>query len=234
MSIIYEKMLSGMKESIKKTWVGKAIAKIKSRWRTENAFEHSEKYWIDRYVKGGNSGAGSYDRLAVFKATVINTFVKENNIQTVIEFGCGDGNQLRYFNFPSYTGYDVSPQALELCSKLFQNDSSKHFILMKAYDRQTADLSMSLDVIYHLIEDEVYSQYMTTLFQASHRFVVIYSSDKEEKPVVTSHVRQRQFSSWIRQNQPDFALIKHIPNQYPYDGNALDTSISDFYIFERK
>ncbi|HSZ71113.1 MAG TPA: methyltransferase domain-containing protein [Cytophagaceae bacterium] len=223
-----------MKELIKRTWLGKGIVKIRNKWKAEKTFEHSEKYWIDRYDKGGNSGAGSYHRLAVFKAAVINAWVKENNIQTVIEFGCGDGNQLRYFHFPSYIGYDVSTQALKLCSKLFQQDVSKHFALMKEYDQRSVDMSMSLDVIYHLIEDDVYHQYMSALFQASHQFVVIYSSDKEEKPTNVSHVRQRQFSAWVKEYRPDFALVKHIPNQYPYDGNAVDTSISDFYIFQKK
>jgi SAM-dependent methyltransferase len=82
-------------------------------------FTNSVDYWIKRYKTGGNSGAGSYNRLAEFKAEVVNSFVKNNNVQTVIEFGCGDGNQLKYLDIPHYLGYDVSPDAVEYCKKVF-------------------------------------------------------------------------------------------------------------------
>ena len=32
----------------------------------------SKDYWEKRYSKGGNSGAGSYNNLALFKASIIN------------------------------------------------------------------------------------------------------------------------------------------------------------------
>lgn len=35
---------------------------------TENRFSGSASYWENRYVRGGNSGAGSYNRLSEFKA----------------------------------------------------------------------------------------------------------------------------------------------------------------------
>ncbi len=56
-------------------------------------FPGSQDYWVKRYAKGGNSGPGSYSELAKFKASVLNAFVREHGIQSVIEFGCGDGNQ---------------------------------------------------------------------------------------------------------------------------------------------
>ena len=47
-----------------------------------DAWTNSSDYWERRYSKGGNSGIGSYGRLAEFKAEVLNRFVKENNINT--------------------------------------------------------------------------------------------------------------------------------------------------------
>ena len=68
----------------------------------------SKKYWQERYVKGGNSGAGSYGEFASYKANVINNFVRDNNVETVLELGCGDGNQLALFDIPVYVGQDIS------------------------------------------------------------------------------------------------------------------------------
>ena len=39
------------------------------------SFAGSAAYWEERYRRGGNSGAGSYGKLAEFKAEVINDFV---------------------------------------------------------------------------------------------------------------------------------------------------------------
>jgi hypothetical protein len=65
-------------------------------------FPGSGKYWDNRYKKCGNSGAGSYGKLAEFKADILNKFISKNNIQSVIEFGCGDGNQLLLANYQCY------------------------------------------------------------------------------------------------------------------------------------
>ena len=44
------------------------------------AFNSSE-FREDRYKNGGNSGQGSYNALAKFKASVINDFIENNKIQ---------------------------------------------------------------------------------------------------------------------------------------------------------
>ena len=90
-------------------------------------------YWETRYASGKNSGSGSYGRLAVFKAEIINDFCKKHNINTVIEWGCGDGNQLSLMNYPLYTGLDVSCTVIELCREHYANDKSKKFITRGDY-----------------------------------------------------------------------------------------------------
>ncbi len=69
----------------------------------------SKAYWSGHYSAGRRSGGGSYGKLAAFEAEVLNGFVRENAIGSVIEFGCGDGNQLGLSNYPAYLGsYQVS------------------------------------------------------------------------------------------------------------------------------
>src|SRR5690606_31220817 len=84
------------------------------------------EYWDDRYKAGGNSGAGSYGRLAEFKAHVINLFFEQKGIFEVIEFGCGDGNQLSLFAAVDYLGIDVSPTAVSKCKARFSSDVKKN------------------------------------------------------------------------------------------------------------
>lgn len=199
-------------------------------------FKNTAQYWEDRYQIGGNSGSGSYNNLAEFKGEIINAFVSENCINTIIEFGCGDGNQLKYFSFNSYIGFDISSSAIKLCSNIYKDDKSKQFISLANYKPVKADLTLSLDVIYHLVEDDIFHDYMSKLFDASNRYVIIYSSnsDLHENNGVGAHVHHRQFTAWINRERKNFKLIKHIPNKYPYDGNGDKTSFADFYIFEKK
>jgi hypothetical protein len=62
-----------------------------------------------------------------------------------------------------------------------------------------ADLALSLDVVFHLVEDEVFDSYMHALFNAADRFVVIYARDQEIRDA-GRHVRWREFTPWIEKN----------------------------------
>ena len=95
---------------------------------------YTARYWEQRYKQGGNSGTGSFGKLAEFKAEIVNSFINKYGIVSVIEYGCGDGNQLKLANYPKYIGFEVSPTAISLCQKIFQNDGTKSFKLMSKYN----------------------------------------------------------------------------------------------------
>jgi len=196
-------------------------------------FTNSAEYWESRYRSGGNSGAGSCNRLAHFKADFLNRFVARHGIESVIEFGSGDGTQLELASYPSYIGVDVSQAIIEISRQKFAHDPSMNFIHTSEYQDTQADMALSLDVIYHLIEDDVFDAYMHRLFNAGREWVVIYSSN-EDKPWPDPHVRHRNFTKWVEANRVDFSLVEHVPNAFPYDkNNPGDTSFSDFYVYRR-
>ena len=84
-------------------------------------FSGSQDYWRQRYRRGGDSGTGSGGASAHHKSAVLNDFVHQHAIRSVIEFGCGDGRQLLLADYPEYVGYDISPEAVARCQKLFRN-----------------------------------------------------------------------------------------------------------------
>jgi SAM-dependent methyltransferase len=194
----------------------------------------SAEYWEERYAKGGNSGAGSYNNLAQFKAEILNDFVKTHSVQSVIEFGCGDGNQLSLAQYPKYLGFDVSETAINICKDKFSNDKIKEFRLISSFNEEKAELVLSLDVIYHLIEDSIFENYMKNLFEASTKYVIIYASNKTSSQWA-QHVKHRRFTDWIDKNKPNWSLLRFIPNKYPAldNGENPTTSFADFYIFEK-
>lgn len=197
-------------------------------------FEGSAKYWDDRYAQGGFSGAGSVGKFAAFKADVLNGFVRRHGVRSVIEFGCGDGQQLSLAEYPRYLGFDVSSEAVRLCRTRFDGDDSKTFRAVADYSGDKAELALSLDVIYHLVEDEVFENYMRLLFDASERWVIVYASNHDGTDrAEAAHVRHRQFTRWVEANRPEWVLRETIPNRYPYTGDYRLGSFSDFFIFER-
>lgn len=217
--------------------LGPLLKKLKRSVSSKRVdFVDSADYWENRYKSGGNSGSGSYNELAEFKAEVLNAFVAENGVRSVMEFGCGDGNQLTLAEYPQYTGFDVSSTAVELCRSKFGQDPTKTFALLSEYAGEQADLTMSLDVIYHLVEDEVFNQHMQSLFSASRRFVAIYASNEENPSQIpkSGHVKHRKFSDWVDQNATGFKLVKKVENRFPGWEDTGKGSFADFYFYGRE
>ncbi len=203
-------------------------------------FPGSARYWEKRYASGNNSGNGSYGRLAKHKAEIINSFVKNNKIKSIIEFGCGDGNQLSLAKYPKYIGLDVSITAIGMCINKFKENKKYSFYLYngKALADNAGvfkgDLSLSLDVIFHLIEDSVFERYMHDLFNSSNKFVIIYSSNTNDNFSTKGvHVKHRLFSEWVDKNVSGWKIYKTITNKFPLKNDDRYGSFSDFYIYKK-
>ncbi len=209
---------------------GRLLYEYVREFRNEN-FD-SVQYWENRYKNGGNSGNGSYGDLAEFKAKVLNDFICNNHIDRVIEWGFGDGNQLGLLKIPSYTGYDVSQTACDMCQKLYSQDKNKEF---RYYDGskmsdfgEKYDMAISLDVLYHLTEDDKFDNYLYNLFCSSEKYVCIYSSDYREWQEV-EHVKRRQFTEYVKERYPQWKMIRYVENPYLYY-----KSNSNFYFYEKQ
>jgi len=194
-------------------------------------FKDSASYWADRYRRDGNSGEGSYGELAEFKAEILNHFVSQHGIKSVIEFGCGDGNQLSLAKYPEYTGVDITKEAVLRCRQAFAGDARKKFLHSSEYSEERADLALSLDVIFHLVEDNVFSQYLHQLFSAATKYVIVYSSNTDALVSEYPHVRHREFTEWVEHNAPNWRLAEMIPNRYPIGLRSRETSFAHFFIF---
>jgi len=181
--------------------------KFFGKWLPLLRFKGSNDYWTSRYKLGGDSGRGSEGRAAEYKAQVLNRFVADHAIHSVIEFGCGDGRQLTIAAYPKYTGIDISTDAIARCRQAFASHSEMNFMLAEEYDGTTADLSMSLDVIYHLIEDDIYDAYLDHLFTAGKRYVAIYSTTGDAKAQTLKHVRHRTVDKDIEVRFPKFVRM---------------------------
>lgn len=192
----------------------------------------SASYWETRYRAGGTSGAGSTGHLAAWKAAVLNGFFAANQVESLVDIGCGDASQLALLRPPqAYIGVDVSPTALARCAAVHPG---RRFMTPDALRGEPpADMTICLDVLYHLIEDAVFDATLSLLFAHATRFVAIYASNTDAA-WPAAHVRHRCFTNRVIQTQPAWRLLAHLPNPFPFDPKRPDdTSFADFFIYGR-
>lgn len=191
----------------------------------------STQYWENRYASGGNSGSGSQGLNAIWKAKTINSFVAAHHVRDVIEYGCGDGRQLQLAEYPDYTGLDVSATAISACTNLFHDDPTKTFHVLPLPWSVAADLVLSLDVIYHLPEDDVYEQHMHDVFGSALRWVILYTTDSiniDPDFVPADHVRHRPVSSYVETEFVNWHNTVTLRNPNPELGGC------DFMVYWRQ
>jgi SAM-dependent methyltransferase len=167
------------------------------------------EYWENRYQSGGNSGPGSYNERAELKANALNAFIKSNGIEYVIDFGCGDGNQLSMLNIPHYIGFDVSDYIINQNRIKFESDDDKEFYNINKYNQSLMnyyDLSMSLEVILHLVNDHDYTEYMDRLLSHGSKYLVIQTIKVDYTKRTYEHVMLRDTLKYVLDNS-DYELI---------------------------
>lgn len=177
-------------------------------------------YWEENYANGGNSGNGSYGVLAQFKGDVINQFINKKQIHTVIEFGCGDGNQLKYMNYPNYLGMDISSTSIDICSKMFKKDEAKSFLLYnpKYFINNgyfTSDLVVCLDVLYHITNEDDFWKTLDDIFSCKASFIILYT--RITKPEEFVHgiptIQDRDILNCLSKYE-DYKITKIIEQKY--------------------
>ena len=218
-SVFYAQRDACVKNAIMNGWIPVQMAMAKLHFS-------SSKYWESRYALGGNSGEGSYGAYCDFKTDVMNKFLIENNIESVVEFGCGDGNQLSKINYKNYVGFDVSHTAIDLCKSKFKN-SNHRFTNSISELPDSSDCTISLDVLYHLVEDEVYRQHLMDLFEKSSNYVVIFSSDYESTEG-RLHMRRRHFTKDVKSMFPNYKMCETIKSPPELNNPA------NFYFFKKQ
>lgn len=158
-------------------------------------------YWQQRYALAGNSGAGSYGLLADYKAAIVNAYLRDHAVESVIEFGVGDGNQLTLMRYPRYLGLDVAPASLARCRQLFADDPTKSFML---YQPQAfvnrgflrADLVVCLDVLYHITDEADFRKTLDDIISCAPRHIVLYTQ-LYPTGSTGSHITERDLAPYL-------------------------------------
>ena len=151
----------------------------------------AETYWENRYVDGGTSGPGSRDGEADEKVRIVQSVINEYGIHSLFELGCGDGHVASRLQVPTYIGYDPSAKARSMCEQAMPDhlivDQLPHTIVPEI------DLTLSMDVIFHLIDDVDYQRHLTLLLGMTNGHVLIYGTNHDQRGA--PHVLHRE---WLK------------------------------------
>ena len=184
----------------------KKIIRELFRSKITKKFINSTQYWEDRYYYGGNSGSGSYYKNAAEKADYLNAKIVEFDIDTVIDIGCGDGNNLKLFKIQNYYGFDVSKTIISQNKREFKNDQSKQFSIMdRDFEENLSNIKnkknikkiicVSFDVIGHLVEDNIYENHLRSFDLVNPDYLIISNFDVDkEYDLSIPHIKARNYS----------------------------------------
>lgn len=181
-------------------------------------------YWNSRYAEGRDSGEGSRGENARAKARFVNELIREHGVHSMVDWGCGDGQVLEHITGDvAYVGVDVSGVVL---NKIQTRNPDRFFVLHERTSEAThwleADLALSMDVIFHLVNDKDYHDYLLSLFGSARKIVAIYSTDYPGGRTAR-HVLRRQFTPDVAQRFTNWELFQQAP----------DPEQPGFYLYRR-
>ena len=111
---------------------------------------YKEKIFVNKYKEPNSlSGPGSFPENVVNYLLFLKDFIVNNNIKSVIDFGCGDFQLYKNFSWDNinYIGFDVSETAVNLAKK-YEKENIK-FEHIKGIELPRADLLLVKDVFGH-------------------------------------------------------------------------------------
>jgi len=168
-------------------------------------------YWEKRYASGGNSGAGSYGNEAIYKGNVISEVMSALKLKSVTDIGCGDGNNLQYYDITSdYCGYDISETAVRLCKEKYPQ---LFFTTDKNEVQLDSDLCLCIDVLFHQVEDSLYKETLDLMFTNQFKFIVLYCTNHNDNQGMSIHMKNRKVTDDIKQ-YTNYQLLDIAGNPY--------------------
>lgn len=191
-----------------------------------NTDNFSYKYWENRYATGGNSGYGSYENFLTDKVKLLTQLVSDLGICSIADVGCGDCTILPHLTVERYVGYDISPTVI---NRHIQNNSDVSHTFRLIHDPITEpfDMALSLDVIFHQVDDVDYNEYIRHLVNTNAKYILILTMN--DRILSTEHAKAAHVK--YRDVQKSALIHAHYVCIYTYP-HTLDTST--YYLYKRK
>jgi len=185
---------------------------------------YKNKTWGDDNISEFYSGTGSDDENSEPYVNLITSFIKNHDISTVVDLGCGDfriGRKIVDRNVEiTYTGVDIVEELIESNAKNFGNDRVhfKKTNLVKE-DLPVGQLCLIRQVLQHLSNSDI-KRILKKCGQFQHIIIsehqpldedIIPNVDKESD----AHIRLNSNSGVFLEKPPFNKQIKNLLTVYP-------------------
>ncbi len=186
----------------------------------------SEEYWQRRYntrnIRGA-SGHGSVGELLKFKTDFINQKIAEYNIESVLDFGHGDLGLANGIEVDRYIGLDI----FDFPKTEFVKDTVELINMpFDEYDGDSCDMTMCIDVLYHILEPE--QEYMRKtvdkMFEKAKKCVIIYAQDSLNSPKgfgSAAHLHDSKWRQHVDENYSDSWTLAYQQDKPKPNSSAL-------------
>lgn len=209
----------------------------------KNVYEN--KLWASDGISKYYSGFGSHDIICMTKfLSFINNFIEENNVHSILDFGCGDFNIGRNINVDMYYGTDIYDGLINYNISHFEDNTHKFIFNDESYiNLPSTDLIIIKEVLQHLDNDKI-KEILDHLINITNRYILIIDTSLTEnienninynsyniKELILS--KERSYYNLHPDKDPfnyDFTLLKRISksvntgywNVWIYDKNTIE------------
>jgi len=200
------------------------MAKSKKVKGVDPKFDY-KGYWESRYKNGQNSGAGSYGDNADFKAMIIDRIIKDYDVESLLDIGCGDGNQISLVKSQvDYCGYDISSTTIKNCELKFKGDDRKQFHVFDpmVYNPSPAwDMTMCLDCLFHITIEEEWLKTIECICNCAENVVLIVTNTEEIRDEYFPHVNFKRKILPVLSARDDVIIEEVITQPTHRESNAI-------------
>lgn len=184
-----------IKKVIKKVWPEAGMFREKLIFRSKDRKE-TFSYIYQKNLWGGKkdtgqeqykyySGEGSHDERYVEPyCRMIQKFISQNNISTVVDIGCGDFNVASGWLNENiiYSGIDIVQEMIDHHNERYSTENI-HFYCLDAVEEDLPDAELCLvrQVLQHLSNEEV--------------SIILEKLKKYKYVIITEHVTKKEFAS---------------------------------------
>ena len=136
----------------------------------------SEIYQKNEWDFGSGPGSAPINNSGYME--FVQSFIQNQNIKSVVDFGCGDWQFSRFINWygASYVGFDLVPGVIESNRKNFACPGISFEVFNALDELPAADLLLCKDVFQHLPNDIV-REYLVA-FKQKFKFLLITNDDQ--------------------------------------------------------
>ena len=155
------------------------VNKIDYKSVFKNVYEN--KLWASDGISKYYSGFGSHNITCMTNfLSFINNFIKENNVHSILDFGCGDFNIGRNIKVDMYYGTDIYDELINYNLEHFEDNTHKFIFNDESYvNLPSTDLIIIKEVLQHLDNYKI-KEILDHLINITNRYILIIDSSLTE------------------------------------------------------